>query len=85
MMEPSYNPEVASAKSRATTALVCGIISLFFLGLVLGVIALVKGLSARNTLKAANEPSGAATAGVIIGTVGLVAWAVLFVILMIYM
>ena len=61
-----------SAKSNATAALVCGILGMVipFVGIVLAIIAIVLGNSARKRLPEAER--GMATAGWILGIIGLV-------------
>ena len=57
---------------QAKTALICGIISLFCAGLVLGIVAIVQGAQASKSLKSIGAPSGNATAGIILGIIGIV-------------
>lgn len=63
----------------ATASLVCGIISLLFCGLVFGIIALVQANKAKRVI--AENPTygggGMATAGTVLGVIGLVGWAIL--------
>lgn len=66
---PAYNPAPASepGKGLAIASMVCGIVSFFFFGLVLSVVALVLGLVAKNK----GYTGGMATAGVATGSVAL--------------
>ena len=65
----SPNPAPASepGKGLAIASMVCGIVSFFFFGLVLGVLALVLGLVAKNK----GYTGGMATAGVATGAVAI--------------
>gem|GEM_PF-6595292 len=61
----------------ATTAMVLGIIGLFVAGMILGIIALVMGLKAKKAIS--ENPgmyggSGKATAGIVLGIIGIVGW-----------
>jgi len=51
----------------ATTSLVCGIVGLFFLGIALGIIAIVQG----NRAKKMGYKGGMATAGIVLGILDL--------------
>jgi hypothetical protein len=73
--EAAFAGPVAKKKSgKAIAALVCGIISLFIVGVVLGVVAVVLGTIARKEIKA--DPNldgdGMALAGIITGAIGAV-------------
>jgi len=72
---PPYAPAEARRKpGKAVASLVCGIISLFILGPILGVVAIVLGVLARKEIAA--DPSldgaGLALAGIITGAIGAV-------------
>ena len=56
--------------------MICGIIGLFCFGFILGIIALVKGLSANKQLKALGLPTGQAIAGIVLGIIGIAGWAI---------
>lgn len=71
-----YREQQQQKNNKATTALVCGIISLFCFGFILGIIAIVNGVQAQNELKKTNSSSGAAIAGIVLGIIGLVGWAI---------
>jgi hypothetical protein len=71
--QPGGDPE---ARSSATTALVLSLVGLFCLPIVFSIIGLVKGLSAKEKLARAGEPTGTATAAVVIGIIGMV-WGVI--------
>jgi hypothetical protein len=62
----------------ATAALVCGIIGLFFCGVILGIVAIVKGNEAKRSI--ASDPTygggGMATAGIVLGILDLIGWAI---------
>jgi len=78
---PQNNPEVISAQSRASSALVCGILSFFFVPLILGIIAIVNGASAVRVLKAHNMPSGNATTGMVLGVINVAFSAVAIILI----
>lgn len=67
-----YSPrgEVSSAKS----ALICGILGLFCVGVILGPIAILLGISALGELKRRPEASGGgmAIAGIVLGVVDII-------------
>ena len=81
-----------SGKGLATGALVLGLVSLVcaalaifvpakigwlcIVALVLGIIAVVLGSKAKKACVAANEPTGAATAGFVCGLLGLILGAI---------
>jgi len=68
---PSLNKNLgytANSNSLATTTLVCGILSIFFFGIILGPIAIYFGIKAKDQ----NPTSGSATAGIICGVIGLI-------------
>lgn len=81
-----------SGKGLATAGLVLGLVSLvaavlaiFFpakmgwlciIGLILGIIAIVLSSKAKKACVAANEPTGAATAGFVCGLLGLILGAI---------
>ncbi len=60
---PAYEP----GKGLAIASMVCGIVSFFFFGLILSIVALVLGLVAKNK----GYTGGMATAGVATGSVAL--------------
>lgn len=60
-------PASEPGKGLAIASMVCGIVSFFFFGLVLGVVALVFGLVAKNK----GYTGGMATAGVATGAVAI--------------
>ena len=78
---PPYPPsayDIGPAQKQAKSAMICGIIGLFCFGLIIGIIALVMGIQSRAKLVKANvqEGQGQALAGIILGIIGLVGWAV---------
>ena len=60
-----------AGEKAATGSLVCGIISLFCAGFILGIIAIVQG----NKAKKLGYSGGKATAGIVLGVIGLIGWA----------
>jgi hypothetical protein len=77
--EAAAAPPYAQAEARrkpggAVASLVCGIISLFILGPILGVVAIVLGVMARREIEADPnlEGAGLALAGIITGAIGAV-------------
>ena len=68
-----YAGQKHPADGTATAALVCGIIGLFIFGLILGIIAIVQGSRAKKL----GYPGGKATAGIVLGIIDIVAWALL--------
>lgn len=72
----AYYDRVEKAKERANKSVILGLTGFFpFLGFFMGVAAIVLGLMAARTLKADNveDGRGAATAGLIIGVLGMIA------------
>jgi len=63
----------------ATASLVCGIIGLFICGVILGIVAIVKGNEAKRAI--ASDPTfgggGMATAGIVLGILDLIGWAII--------
>jgi hypothetical protein len=59
--------------SAATASMVCGIIGLFFFGLILGIVAIVQS----NKAKKLGYVGGKATAGFILGVIGIIGWAII--------
>ena len=59
---------------KAKSALICGIVSLFCFGFVLGIIAIVQGFQARKLLAQSNESTGNATAAIVLGIIGVIGW-----------
>ena len=78
---PYEPPAVPANNSKATAAMIVGILSLFCCGVVLGVGAIVLGLLARNEISASGGTqggSGMALAGIILGAVGVLSNIVLW-------
>ncbi len=70
---------------KATGALVCGIVGLFFCGVILGPIAIYLGMTAKREIQESGgrlKGSGMATAGIVLGIIALVTF-VLSVILLV--
>jgi hypothetical protein len=74
-----YTGPVTNAPG-AVAALVYGILSIFICGLIFGIVAITKAGEAHKAI--AKDPTlggaGLATAGKVIGIIGIVAWALLF-------
>lgn len=69
---PGYGgPAGGTARRDATISLVAGMIGLFFLGLIAGVVAIIFGQRARRA-----GAGGMATAGFALGIVDIVLWLV---------
>jgi hypothetical protein len=67
----------------AVTSLVCGIIGLFFCGVIFGLIAVTNASKAKQAITA--EPgrytgSGLATAGQVLGILGIIGWAIILIV-----
>jgi Domain of unknown function (DUF4190) len=70
----------------ATASMVCGIVGLFFLGLILGPIAIILGIAAHTNIKQnRQELTGEcqATAGIITGTIALLIYIFLIIIIIV--
>jgi Domain of unknown function (DUF4190) len=68
---------------EATASMVCGIVGLFFFGIILGPIAICLGVSAKKKIKEnpqALTGEGQATAGIVMGSIAVALWGI-FVIL----
>jgi hypothetical protein len=61
---------------KATTSLVCGIVGLFFAGIILGIIALVQGNKALKTTKEGESDYKMAKAGKILGIIDIIGGAI---------
>jgi predicted nucleic acid-binding Zn ribbon protein len=74
-----FNREGLDALRKARTALICGVASMSCLGLVVGPIAIITGVSANERLKTVGikEGRGMAVAAIILGIIGTAAWIVL--------
>ena len=59
-----------NAEKAATASLVCGIVGFFCCGMILGIIAIVQGRKAQSL----GYTGGMATAGIVLGIIGLVVW-----------
>lgn len=69
-MNNDYNnqlPVKQPGDGKATGSLVCGIISLFFAGIILGIVAIVMGMQAKKE----GFVGGKATAGIVLGVIGI--------------
>ena len=68
--QPMYNPMAPAkvpGKGFGIAALVCGIVSFFFAGIILGILAIIFGAVAKNK----GYRGGMATAGIVLGVIGL--------------
>jgi predicted acyltransferase len=76
----SATVNAGQTNGKAVASLVCGIAGLVFLPMVLSIAALVLGYQARRELRErpADGGSGLATAGVVLGWIGVV-WGVLII------
>ncbi|MCL2748196.1 MAG: hypothetical protein FWE59_06040 [Oscillospiraceae bacterium] len=78
--QPNYGGLVSQAgNGAATAAMVCGIISLpaYFAGVILGIIAVVQGVRAKRL----GYKGGKATAGIVMGSIGIVLCCIFWVII----
>jgi hypothetical protein len=65
----------AAGDGAATASIVCGAIGIFVFGLILGIIAIVQG----NKAKSLGYRGGKATAGIVLGVLDLIGWAVIII------
>jgi len=70
-----YNAHGHPGSGAATASLVCGIISLFFAGLILGIIAITQGRKAKRF----GYMGGRATAGIVMGIIGIIGWVIIVI------
>lgn len=73
----------STTSGKAIGSLVCGIIGFFICGLILGIVAIVLGKQAMgeiDTSGGAIGGRGLALAGIIMGVIDLVAWAIIVLI-----
>ena len=77
--QPQKNDVVSKqpGKGLAIASLVCGIVSFFWAGIVLGILALIFG----GVAKSKGYKGGMATAGIVLGIIGLALYIILFVFL----
>jgi Domain of unknown function (DUF4190) len=85
MTEPAATTTTTTTtrtSGKAIASLVLGIISLFLFGVIAGVLAIIFGVQARREIEA--DPSvggrGLATAGLTLGIIGVVLWAIIILI-----
>ena len=77
---PAQYPPAAPTNSSAIAALVCGILGLTACPVVLSIVALVLGYSAKKTIRASGgreQGGGMATAGIVTGWIGIAIWGAL--------
>jgi len=67
------------ANGAATGSLVCGIIGFFVAGLILGLVAITQSKKAKRL----GYVGGKATAGMVLGVIDVIAWAILVVLMLI--
>jgi hypothetical protein len=79
-VEPYGHPVASPKSSKATWALVLGLLGIFLLPIVFSILAIVFGVSARGEIDRNPQIAGRgnATAGVVLGIIGLVGWALIF-------
>ena len=86
---PAQYAPASPTNSSAIASMVCGIVGLTFCPLVLSVVALVLGYSARKSIRASGghqQGGGMATAGIVTGWIGIVLWgavAVFYVVILV--
>jgi hypothetical protein len=83
MTEPAAATTAGQRTSgKAIAALVLGIVSLFIFGFIAGVIAIILAVQARKEID--TDPNlggrGLATAGLVLGIVGVVLWALVMLV-----
>ena len=82
MTEPVATTAAQRTSGKAIAALVLGIVSIFIFGFIAGLIAIILAVLARKEIDA--DPSlggrGLATAGLVLGIVGIVLWALVLVV-----
>lgn len=78
--EPYAQPVTSAKSSKATWALVMGILGILLIPIVFSILAIVFGVSARSEIDRNPQISGRgnATAGVVLGIIGLAGWALIF-------
>lgn len=84
--QPQYQQQMPTETSgMAIAALVCGIIGLFFFGIILGPVAICLGLSAKNKIR--EDPQRytgqcQATAGIVLGIIDVIG-SIIFIIIIV--
>jgi Domain of unknown function (DUF4190) len=71
---------------EAVASMICGIVSLFFIGIILGPIAICLGVSAKNKIKAnpqALTGGCQATAGIVTGSIAVALYAIIIIFVLI--
>jgi predicted RND superfamily exporter protein len=71
-----------NTSGEATAAMICGIIGLFFFGIILGPIAICLGVSAKNKIKQNPEALTGecqATAGIVMGSIAVALWVIILI------
>lgn len=75
---PSYNAvqtNGTAGKGFAIAGMVCGIVSFFCFGIILGVLAIIFGAVAKNK----GYRGGMATAGIVLGAIGLALYLIMLI------
>jgi len=82
MAEPAATATAQRTSGYAIAALVLGIVSLFIFGVICGTLAIIFGVKARNEIDRTPGLGGRqmATAGLVLGILGVVLWAVIILI-----
>ncbi|QQK08943.1 DUF4190 domain-containing protein [Miniphocaeibacter halophilus] len=72
--------------TKATISMVLGIVSLIFdITFIVGIIAIVLGIMAKNEIKYSNEEGdGFATAGIITGILGIVGHLIFWILMLVF-
>ena len=82
---PGYQPYggpmnmAPKTSGKAIAALVCGLVGILCFGIILGVVALVLGLSAKKEIESSGGQltgGGMATAGIVLGVIGIAFWVI---------
>lgn len=78
----AYGPDVEEAKKTARNSLIAGVVGLFCLGFILGILAIKWGNDARKSLSAAgvSDSQGLALAGMILGGLDIAGWVIMMAI-----
>jgi hypothetical protein len=74
-------PQPAGSNTKATWSLICGILSLFICPIILSIVAIVLGNQAKGEIQRTGESGeGLATAGQVLGVIGIIVGVVTFII-----
>jgi hypothetical protein len=78
---PQYNHTQVTI-GEATASMICGIVGLFFFGIILGPIAIFLGVAAKKKIKENPQGltgEGQATAGIVCGSIAVAGWIILII------